>query len=112
MNQMISFFMALIYSVINLLGISYTACDLKPTETKTVEITQENAELFRNIFETETAWLASLQLENGAIPMTRSASGDLRMSPYFADISALALLDNASLYGLALCSHQHCRGRL
>lgn len=60
--------------------------------------TQENIELFEKIFESETAWLASLQLENGAIPMTYTANGEVKMNPYFADFAALALLDKADVY--------------
>ena len=50
------------------------------------------------MFETETAWIASLQLENGAIPMTRVENGEVTVNPYFADFAALALLDNADKY--------------
>lgn len=54
--------------------------------------------LLRTVFETETAWIASLQLENGAIPMTDTKNGEVSVNPYFADIAALALLDNAEKY--------------
>ncbi len=98
MNQIISFFMALIITVMNLFGVAYAPKDLEPTEGRTEAATQEELELYRHIFETETQWLASLQLSNGAIPMTYSANGELRMNPYFADFAALALLDNAEKY--------------
>lgn len=98
MNQIISFFMAFIFTVFNFVGISCEASDLKSQAAREGVATEENMELFRTIYETETAWLASLQLENGAIPMTGAKNGELRMSPYFADIAALALLDNAEAY--------------
>jgi len=98
MNQFISFFMAVVFSVMNLFGIAYTPSDLKPLGKNQTAASEEALELFRYVFETETAWLASLQLENGALPMTRSQNGELRMNPYFADFAALALLDNAEKY--------------
>lgn len=58
----------------------------------------EDTELYRTIFESETAWLASLQLDNGAIPMTPAQNGAVTMNPYFADFAALALLDAADKY--------------
>lgn len=98
MNQLISFFMALFFSVMNLLGIAYVPSDLEPLGKNQTAASEEQLALFEYIFETETAWLASLQLENGAIPMTYSKNGELRMNPYFADFAALALLDNAEKY--------------
>lgn len=98
MNQIISFFMAFLFTVFSFLGISREASDLKTLPEKEVKATEENLSLFREIYETETEWLASLQLDNGAIPMTAAKNGELRMSPYFADVSALALLDNAEKY--------------
>ena len=98
MNKFVSFFMALLYSVMNLFGIAYTPSDLEPLGKSQAVADAEALALFEYIFETETAWLASLQLENGALPMTRAENGELRMNPYFADIAALALLDNAEKY--------------
>lgn len=98
MNQIVSFFMSVVFAVMSLFGISYSAPDLELKESADAVVSEENLELFRYIFETETAFLASLQLENGAIPMTKGANGDLRMSPYFADITALALLDAGDRY--------------
>lgn len=98
MNKLVSFFMAVLFSVMTLLGIPVTPRDLEPTEGNNAKATAEQLELFEYIFETETKWLASLQLENGALPMTYSKNGDLRMNPYFADFAALALLDNAEKY--------------
>lgn len=59
---------------------------------------EEKLELYRYIVEGETAWLASLQLENGAIPMTYMDSGSLTVNPYFADFAALALLGGGEAY--------------
>ncbi len=98
MNAIISFFMSIWFAVMSLLGIPFSAPDLEKTEINSAVATKENIELFKTIYETETAWLASLQLENGAIPMTYSKNGELRMNPYFADFAALALLDNAEEY--------------
>lgn len=75
-----------------------TPDDLEPVSVTQEVASDENIALFRNFFETETAYLASLQLENGAIPMTNSENGTLTMNPYFADFAALALLDNAEEY--------------
>jgi len=81
---------------------SFTAipADLVPAEPgfDVVELSDPEKELLTTVFETETAWLASLQLENGAIPMTAALNGTVTMNPYFADIAALALLDNADKY--------------
>ena len=81
-----------------LVGIPFSPDDLVKGELYSGTPTQEDIALFEKIFESETQWLASLQLDNGAIPMTYSANGELRMSPYFADFAALALLDNADKY--------------
>ncbi len=62
-------------------------------------LSQEERNLLEKIAVEERAWLASMQLENGALPMTYSASGVLTMNPYFADFAALALLDEAGTYG-------------
>ncbi len=98
MNQFISFFMAFVFSVMNLFGIAYAPDDLEPLGKNQTVAGEEALKLFEYVFETETAWLASLQLENGALPMTGAENGELRMNPYFADIAALALLDNAGKY--------------
>lgn len=58
----------------------------------------EDIELYKAIFESETAWLASMQLDNGAVPMTPVQNGNVSMNPYFADFAALALLDDADKY--------------
>lgn len=75
-----------------------TSADLEPVSVNEEVANEEDTALFRKIFESETAYLASLQLENGAIPMTYSENGTLTMNPYFADFAALALLDNADEY--------------
>ena len=98
MNAIISFFMSVCFAAMSLLGIPFEAPDLEKAELNPAVATEENIALFREIYETETEWLASLQLENGALPMTRSSDGELRVNPYFADFAALALLDNAEKY--------------
>ena len=46
----------------------------------------------------ELEFLASLQLANGALPMTGAPETKLNMNPYFADFTALALLDAGRTY--------------
>lgn len=98
--KIISFFMALYFSLLSFFGVPFEAKDLKAVSDgqQLEEITQEDIELFKKIYESETDWLASLQLENGAIPMTGAKNGELKVNPYFADVAALALLDRAELY--------------
>lgn len=98
MEKITAFFMSAIFVIMSFLGIPFEASDLEKTELNPAVATEESITLFKNIYETETKWLASLQLENGAIPMTGEKNGDIRMNPYFADFAALALLDNAEEY--------------
>lgn len=98
MNKIVSFFMSVVFAVMGLLGIPYSAPDLEAKEKEPYTLTEEQTALFTRVFETETAYLASMQLSNGALPMTKAENGELRMNPYFADIAALALLDNAEKY--------------
>ena len=98
MIKITAFFMSIYFSFMALFGIPFTPDDLQPVETEGISITQEQVELFKEVFETETQWLASLQLPNGAIPMTYAPDGELRVNPYFADFAVLALLDDAEKY--------------
>ena len=98
MTKIAAFFMALQLALMALLGIPFNAPDLEPLEAVEAAATEEQLQLFKQIFESETKWLSTLQLENGAIPMTYSANGNLTMNPYFADFAALALLDDAEKY--------------
>ncbi len=98
MKSVLSFFISLCLTAMSILGIPFDAPDLAKTEMNNAAASKESIELFKDVFETETAWLSSLQLSNGAIPMTYSANGELRMNPYFADFAALALLDKAEEY--------------
>lgn len=81
-------------------GLSKPAEDLSARTdfNDAVVLNEADKELLRRIYETETAWIASLQLENGAIPMTRTDSGEVTVNPYFSDFAALALLDDAEKY--------------
>ena len=54
--------------------------------------------MYQKIATEEAAWLAGLQIENGALLMTRGPSGDYTMNPYFADFAALALLGAGESY--------------
>ncbi|UVI29524.1 hypothetical protein [Paenibacillus spongiae] len=48
--------------------------------------------LYEDILNREAAWLSSLQLENGAIPMS-PGGGPYRVVPYFTNIALLGLLE-------------------
>lgn len=73
--------------------------DLNPVESKpAVALSVEQKAVLTTIFETETSYLASVQLENGAIPMTGEQNGEVTVNPYFSSVAALALLDNADKY--------------
>ncbi len=91
-------FSLILSAVLSILGLSMPTDDLLPIPEHEGIPTQENIELFEKIFESETAWLASLQLENGAIPMIYTPNGEVKVNPYFADFAALALLDKAEVY--------------
>ena len=54
--------------------------------------------MYQKIATEEAAWLASLQIDNGALLMTRGPNGDFTMNPYFADFAALALLGAGESY--------------
>ena len=92
--------------LLSALVVCFVSCgkdDELPSDKETVgmrdsSLSEDDIALLQDVFEKETAYLASLQLENGAIPMTYSANGTLTMNPYFADFAALALLDNAQEY--------------
>lgn len=101
MKTIFSFVLVLFMMIGTFFGsLSEKAPDLVVAENaaKSVELSADDKVLLNLIFETETAWLASLQLENGAIPMTSAVNGKLTMNPYFADFAALALLDNHQKY--------------
>ena len=98
MNKLISFVMSVYMAVMSIFGWTVTAPDLEKGEIYQAQATEEQTELFQTIFDSETAFLATLQLPNGAMPMTYSQNGELTVNPYFADFAALALLDKADLY--------------
>lgn len=101
MKSIFSLFLIFIMAIANFFGgFAATPADLAVAEDayEKTELSVVDKALLTTVFETETAWLASLQLENGAIPMTKNPNGTVTMNPYFADIAALALLDNAEKY--------------
>lgn len=98
MSSFISFIMAFLYSFYSFLGIPFDKPDLAYSALDEVVVTAEDKELLENFVETERAWLASLQLENGALPMTYNANAELTVNPYFSCYTALALLDDPELY--------------
>ncbi len=98
--------LAIIFSaVMTIFGVFTPGEDLLPVPEREGVPTEENIELLCEILDTETQWLASLQLENGAIPMTYAPNGEIRMNPYFADFAALALLDKAEEYSSAVVKY-------
>ena len=72
----------------------------KPTEAvkPTIQLGASDMELFQKVVDTENAWLASIQLDNGAIPMTPVTSGSATLNPYFSDFAALSMLNHADKY--------------
>lgn len=98
MNSVISFFLSFVFALMSFLGVPFSAPDLEKEEAFVSSPTDAQLELFEEVFEREITWLASLQLENGAIPMTKAENGEVKMSPYFADFAALALLDKGREY--------------
>lgn len=59
---------------------------------------EEQLAMYQKIATEEAAWLASLQIDNGALLMTRGPNGNFTMNPYFADFAALALLGAGESY--------------
>jgi len=59
---------------------------------------EEQIAMYQKIATEEAAWLASLQVDNGALLMTRGPNGNFTMNPYFADFAALALLGAGESY--------------
>ena len=59
---------------------------------------EEQIAMYQKIATEEAAWLASLQVDNGAMLMTCGPNGEFTMNPYFADFAALALLGAGESY--------------
>ncbi len=59
---------------------------------------EDQIAMYQKIATEEAAWLAGLQVENGALLMTRGPNGSFTMNPYFADFAALALLGAGESY--------------
>lgn len=79
---------------ITLIGINWTV--MLDQATLTLGVNSRVA-FYQNLIQQESAWLLTLQLENGAIGMTNDTS--LRkINPYFAEITCLALLDSGNVY--------------
>jgi len=73
----------------------------KPTTTttgKTIHLEDSEMAWYQSIVDSENAWLASMQLDNGALPMTAEKNGQVKVTPYFSDFVALSLLNQADLY--------------
>ncbi|MBR6646623.1 MAG: hypothetical protein IKL09_03820, partial [Clostridia bacterium] len=70
MTKIASFFMALIYSILSFFGIPFEAPDLETSPLPEYTLTAEEREFLETFVETERAYIAGNQIENGAIPMT------------------------------------------
>ena len=77
MSSIIAFFMAFLYSFYSFLGIPFDKPDLAYSALDEVTLTAEDKEILEAFSETETAWIASLQLDNGALlfESTQDAQG-------------------------------------
>ncbi len=71
-----------------------TTAPTKPT----IHLEDSEMAFFQNIVDTENAWLASIQLSNGAMPMTPTTNGTVKVTPYFSDFAALSLLNQPNKY--------------
>jgi hypothetical protein len=94
MKIIISLFTVLYMLIAGLFG-TYTkpAEDLKKVDNKpAVELSAEQKAVLTTIFETETAYLAATQLENGAIPMTGAKNGEVTVNPYLQILQPLPCL--------------------
>ena len=80
-------------------GQNEPAEDTTPTTTKpTIRLEASEVARYQNIVDTENKWLADMQLSNGALPMTPITDGTVKVTPYFSDFAALALLNQADRY--------------
>lgn len=98
MKQFISTVLAFLISVFGFFLTPSPAADLEPVAAREGTLTVTEEIFLTTLVDTELAWLASLQLENGALPMTKNNNGDVTVNPYFADITAMALLDKPQQY--------------
>jgi len=98
MEKFISLFMAFIYSILSFFGIPFDAPDLKTSPLPEYTLTAEERELLEDFVETERAYIAGNQIENGAIPMTYNPDAELTVNPYFSCYAVIALLDDAETY--------------
>ena len=55
-------------------------------------------DFYQSIVDRENAWIAGTQLSNGALAMTPTNYGKVKVNPYFADFAALSLLNQPTLY--------------
>lgn len=101
MKTIFSFVSVLFMLVATFFGsFSSSPSDLIADESfsKDTILSSDEKALLAAVFEEENQWLASLQLENGAIPMTATKNGVVSVNPYFADFAAIALLNDAAQY--------------
>lgn len=80
-------------------GFAAAPSDLQSADGEfSYELSQEDMLCLESVVASETAWLASIQLDNGAIPMYATQNGEATVNPYFADFAAMALLDKEAMY--------------
>lgn len=79
---------------ITLIGINWTV--MLDQVTLVLDVNSRIA-FYRSLIQQESAWLLTLQLENGAIGMTNDTN-QRKINPYFAEITCLALLESGSVY--------------
>lgn len=72
----------------------------KKTTRSTTAPMSADKRWYLSLVDSENAWLATCQLSNGAIAMTPTKSGGVKVNPYFADIAALSLLNQPDKYGV------------
>lgn len=58
----------------------------------------EEYRFYRALRQEESRWLASQQLDNGAIPFRGTEQGEASVTPYFSDIAAAALLEDPAYF--------------
>ncbi len=100
MNSILSFFLVIALMLCSFFaGFKELPSDVTENSTEvSVKLTDSDKALLQRIIDDETAWIASIQLSDGAIPMYDISDGEVSVNPYFADIAAMALLDNAEKY--------------
>lgn len=86
---------------LTVLAVMLVSCAALAMPQSAQAITNADCQLCQNLITSETAWIASLQVSNGALPMTlysAEPNRTVQVNPYFSDFAALALLEKPALY--------------